>query len=352
MPIPFLTKEEPTGYIPDSFDPRDVWLDELVSGDGIPSELPLPPAFTIENLPYEPQGSYPFCASFAATTMLEHLLNRDGAKRALSQPHLFYHAGGTKVGSTFRNNLDVLRQKGGIPYAKYPMPNPKVGKPEGWFETLAAQASTTPFKAVQKLEGYARVIPDAEHLKRALMTYGPILVGVSTKGGYYDGNASRVSSVDNHAVLLVGWTPTHWQIFDSLWWVEKKRGYGTVNINYTFNSAYAITELPEDWKEVVEEARAEPFANALNHYGKPRDFEAEERFAVKMLDEFKRFNNQSVLDAAGRFWTVLVNAGVYGQYSLSYYKMGIWYPGDLINFIYHWRRTDGFIFDLNQPRKF
>lgn len=345
----FKLREEKTGFIQDTFDPRDIWLDEVLGGD----EVTLPPAYTIEGLPYEPQGGYPFCASFASTTMLEYLYNRDGMGRAFSQPHLFFHAGGSKVGSTFRSNLNVAKDllKGVIPYSKFPMPNPKIGKPEGWFETMSAKAFATPFNEALQLTGYARVISDQEHLKQAIMAHGPILVGVSTKGGYYQGNAKRVSPTDNHAVLLVGWTPTQWQIFDSLWWVEKKGGYGTLDASYTFNSAYAITELPKNVKAKVEKVRSAPFEDALNHYGKPGDHEAEVRFANKMLDEFKRFNNQSVLDAAGRFWTVLINAGVYGGYSLSYTKYGMWQPGDLINFVYHWRRTGGYLFDLNQLRE-
>ena len=345
--MPIFAKEETPGLIPDSFDPKDAWADEVLGE----SELLIPPTYTIEGLTYEPQGSYPFCVSFACTTLLEYLYGKEGKVFGLSQQHLFFNAGGSKTGSGFRANLDILKNKGAIPYSKLPMPPTDVGRGSGWYERLKPTALATPFEDVHTLAGYVRVMSTEESLKRSIMEYGPIIVGVNAGGDYYNGDAVRTKKEDNHCVLLVGWTPTQWKIFDSLFWVKKEGGYGTLSRAYTFNSAYIVTELPKNWKKKVEKARSEGFENALNHYGKQRNFEAEQRVATELLNEFKKFNNQSVLDAAGRFWTVLVNAAVYGGYSISYRKFGIWQPGDLINFVYHWRRTGQYLFDLNQVRQ-
>jgi hypothetical protein len=334
------------GLVDEGFDPRDVWEDEVLSGD---ESLPLPTAYAIEGLVYEPQGAYPFCTSFACTTLLEC---KYGGKLSFSQQHLFFHAGGGRGGSGFRANLDVLQKKGAIPYARLPMPDVKFGRGSDWLERLKPTAMAVPFWDPKMLVGYARVVTDEVRLKRAIMQYGPLLVGVAAgKGDYYSGKGKRVpQSVDNHAVLLVGWTDSQWIIFESLWWAKDAKGYATLDGSYRFNSAYAVTELPGNWKEIRDNVRSGPFANALNHYGKRRDFEAEQRFAVDMLDAFRLFNNKSVTDAAGRFWAVLINAGVYGGYSLTYTKWGVTQPGDLINFVYHWRRTGENLFDLDQPR--
>lgn len=341
-------EQEIFGLIPDTFDPRDVWSDEILGVD----EAPLPTSYRIEGLLYNYQGSYPFCTSFAVTTMLEWHYAKAGSADQFSQQHLFFHSGGSKIGSSFRENLEVARNKGAIPYANLPMPDTKYGGGKTWYETMKPKALATPFEDVKKLLGYVRIGFSPELLKRAILAYGPLLIDVQAgKGNYYTGEGVSVPGANrNHAVLLVGWTPTHWIIFDSLAWVKKTNGYGTLQISYVMAAAYALTELPKDWKKVVEEVRTKEFQNALNHYGKPRNFEAEVTFAAKMLEEFKAFNNQSVLEASGRFWHVLINAGVYGGYGLTYMKDGKKMSGDLINDIYNWRRTGKHIFDLDQPR--
>lgn len=328
-------KQETTGFVPDSFDERDIWEDEVLGSGDIED---VPPSYNVENLVYDQQGKFPFCVSFACSTLLEHLYNKDGMSRAFSQPHLFFHAGGTSRGSGFRANLQILKNKGAIPYSQMPMPGVKA---DDWEEALRKEAIAKPFNEAQTLKGYVKVTPTAEHLKKAVMAYGPLLVGVQAKGDYYSGSAKRSSGEDNHAVLLAGWTPRQWVIFDSLRWVEKKGGYGTLDAEYKFNTAYAVTELPKNFVAKVEKVRSKPFEDALNHFGKVRNLEAEQRNAVKLLDAFKRFNNKSVLDAAGRFWTVYTNCLTYGDYTVT----------DLVNDTYNWRRTGQHIFDLNSSKK-
>lgn len=340
-----LGQTDNPGLLPDSFDPRDIWLDEILGG-----EVTLPKKFKIEGLNYQKQFSYPFCASFATTTMVEYQYKKLGKDLAFSQPHLFFRGGGSPTGSSFRGNLEVARQEGKGLISENEMPLPKGERSANWFQELHDQAMRIPFKDAKRILGYARVQPDAEKLKAALTSYGPILIGVYAGGDYYHGHSLRSKPTDNHAILLAGWDERDWITFDSLAWVERYQGYGTIGLQYALNSAYAVIEMPSNAKETVEKARSEPYAEALDHYGKPRNLEAEQRFAIAMLDEFRRFNNQSVLDAAGRFWFALINAGVYGGYSLSYTKYGIWQPGDLINFVYAWRRTGEFIFDLNKVR--
>lgn len=331
--------EEYTGLLPDPFDPRDVFADEIL-GD---AEMVIPPSYIIESLPYERQGAYPFCVSFACTTLLEYLYKKRQEENVFSQPHLFFHAGGTKLGSGFRANLDVLRTKGAIPYERLPMPDVKYGRGDDWLERMKPEALKTPFEDVRLLDGYVRVQSDHSAIKKAVINYGPLLVGVYAGKDYYFGKGKRdAKKSDNHAVLLVGWDKEHWIIFDSLSWVKDTSGYGTLDRSYTFNSVYAVTELPKNWKKKVEKKRSKGYEDALNHYGKPRNLEEEQRNAIKLLDEFRAFKNQSVLEAAGRFWTVLVNAVTYGDYTNR----------DCINWVYAWRRDPNNVpFDLNEPRK-
>lgn len=346
---------EQLGLIQDPLDPRDIWLDEL----NLSGTAEFPEEFLIPGLQYEYQGPSGYCVSFATTTLLEYKyqqLNKSAQQPRYSPEHLFYHAGGTKNGSNFRSNLLISKNNGCIPYERMPLPNP-ISWNTSWISARKKDAESIPFTDVSKTDNFAHVTPTVDRIKSAILDHGPLLVGVYAIGDYYtDPEAKRPpGAVDNHAVLIVGWTKDHFVIFDSLKYVERggpgstTPGYRLVSIDYGFDTAYAILELPEDWREQRDTYRSEGYENCLNHYGKPRDFLAEQRVAGEMAKEFEKFNNRSVLEAAGRFWTIYINAIVYGGYNLSYRKLGRWMPGDVINDCYNWRRTGAHIFDFNEP---
>lgn len=324
------------GLTQEDIDPRDVWEDEILAGE----QDDIPSSFRTEGLTYEPQGAYPFCVSFAATTLAELWYERavKGKKFAYSQPHLFFHSGGGKHGSGFRANLVTLLDKGAIPYQAYPMRDPKVGRGNTWFEEMSVEAQKIPFTDAMKIGGFIRVQSTADALKRAVIKYGGLLVGVAAgSGDYYTGNGKRVKEIDNHAVLLVGWTATHWIIFDSLWWAQKTGGYVTLDRSYTFPSAYAITSLPENWRDVRDEKRKEEWQNVLNHYGMKGNHALEVKTANDLLNAVQKANIAGVSAAAGRFWLVYVNAIAYGGYTIT----------DVINDAYSWSKRGEHIFNFD-----
>lgn len=340
------------GLIQDTFDPRDVWADEI----GLAGAGELPEKFLIEGLNYEVQGFYPFCVSFATTTIIESKYRSENSVNIrLSQPHLFFHSGGGVKGSNFRYNLNTAldEKKGCISWVRMPMPNPYTPFPN-WLVELKRDADAIPFTDTKRIAGYVRVNNDVESLKQALLAHGPLLVGVDSKSpGYYTGKASkRKNSIDDHAVVLAGWNDEDNTFirFDSLGHANVTDGYVAMSQDYPFITAYAITELPEDWREQRDVSRKTGFEICLNHYGKPRDYARELQVAADMVREFQKFNNQSVWEAASKFWTVYINAIAYGGYSLSYKKFGIWQSGDVINDCYNWRRTGKNIFDFNKLR--
>lgn len=338
-----------TGFIPNPFDARDYWEDEVVLGG---AEIEIPQSYKIEGLTFEPQGARPFCVSMTATKMLETAYKKDGFHRGLelSKPHLYYNSGGSYVGSWFRATLETARTKGCIKESLAPMPEDITSWNRAIYEKEKRQYTQMGFMAPVKLKGYIRIKPDRDSLRRAIINHGGLMVGVYANGGWWTEGTARKSKTDNHAVYLVGWTVDgRWIVFDSLQRSTDFDGYHTVSANYGFHSAYAITELPDNAKDLVDEAREPPTANE-ERYGKPRNFEAEVAFAAEMQRQFKAFNNQSVLDASGRFWEMYIRAGVYGGYNLSYRKLGMWKPGDLINDCYFWRRTGKHWFDFNKTR--
>lgn len=345
----FRQPKSTSGFIEDPFDPRDIWEDEL---GGEPIELP--PEYKIEGLKFQYQGANPYCVAYSVTTAIEHKLREQGKdinEVQKSQPHLFHHSNGGPNGSYFRANLNTARKKGVIPEKDCP---PKFS-PYGYQHAqYRKEALAVPFDNAQTISAYTRVKNDRRALKEAIIKHGPILVGTAAYGGYWTPYQKRAGSKDTHAALLVGWDYNdNWLIFDSLRPNPSFDGYHWKDKDYGFPWAYAIVDLDkaiEQVKEEVEEKREGEFQHCLDHYGKPQRWEDEHRNALKLKEAFERFNNKSVMDAAGRFWTVYVNAVTYGGYSISYRKWGRWTAGDVINDCYLWRRTGKHIFDFNRLR--
>lgn len=341
-----MSEQNMASLLPNPFDERDVWLDELVGGGG----ESLPKRYRVEGLSFEPQGAWPFCAAMCVTKMVECAVARlTGVHVDLSQTHLFFNAGGTMGGSTFRGNLDFAKRFGCLSYAKMPMPEDLYDL--AGFDVVREKALKTAAEPAKEILGYARVTPDRDALKRAILANGPVLVGVAASGGYWAERAKRPpNKPDNHAVLLVGWDEDgSWWLFDSLQPSKDFSGYHMLDRDYAFNSAYVVTELPDGWKEIRDNARVAPSSNA-NYYGKPRDLELEKHVASDMLAAFDKFDNQSVKEAAGRFWETYIRAVAYGGYNVSYVKYGRWMSGDIVNDCYAWRRTGKHVFDFDLPR--
>lgn len=338
--------EPNTGYIKDSFDPRDVFLSELNVG-GVDTNIP--ERYLVHGLKFEAQGSFPFCASFATTKMVEYALAKQGIVAELSKPHLFFNSGGWKTGSTFRGNLETARTNGCIEEVKYPMPENVYDYDDAVFENMRKVAFNIPFENSVKVLGYARLNPTPDEIKTAILKHGLVLAGVYAGGGYWNPETKRQSQTDNHAVLIVGWDATHWVLFDSLQREKGFDGYHTVSSAYTFQNAYVVLQMPSDWKQQRDKARELPKGNA-ECYGKRRDLGAEQEFAGKMVKAFRELADEKTFAAAGMFWELFIRAGVYGGYNLEYTKFFRRYAGDLINDCVYFQRTGKHVFDFNKPR--
>src|SRR3990167_5581125 len=203
-----------SGFIQDTLDIRDVWEDEL-AGEAIP--VALPPKYRTEDLVFEPQGSWPFCASFCVTKMTEYAIKKlRGDEYELSQPQLFFQSGGGPNGSSFRSNLDTVKNRGAVPFSKLPMPKDLWDTSE--FNVVKNMALAIPPDPTIRILGYVRVNPNREAIKEAIFKHGMVMVGVAASGGYWAYKATRpVGKPDDHATLLIGWEADGtWVAFDSL----------------------------------------------------------------------------------------------------------------------------------------
>lgn len=347
-----MTKFSPYGLLPQPFDPRDLWEDELLGGT---AEEALPASYKNPQIgAFEPQGAWPFCVAFSVTGMLEGAIRKaQGIVLQLSQPHLFFNAGGGPNGTYFRAALDVAVKKGCISAGAFPMPA-QLWDTEA-FDGFKRAALAQPFVNPKKALGYVRINPTAEAIKRAILKYGQVMVGVVASGGYWNADKLRPAGRDeNHATRLFGWDDREgkrgvFYAIDSLQPKANFDGVHTFSQDYEFFSIYALTELPADWKEQQAASRAK-YQTALDHYGKPRNLEAEQRASLALLDAFRRLTDKLTLDSAGPLWTVYVNAVAYGGYSVSYRKLLREMPGDIINDAYSRRVNGREVFDFNRLR--
>ena len=319
-----------SGYIPDSLDTRDLWRDEIFAGT-----TELPEEYEVPDLKFRYQQSWPFCVAMACSRIAEKKYKEIGIDCDLSEAKTFFEAGGTEQGSSIRAVLDVLVKKGAVDYLKMPIP-PYIPNA---LESLRKTALDVPFGDSKKVKGYVRVAPNEAQIKQAILEDGGVIVPVAAFGSYFAGGSKRTRKDDNHVILVKGWSKTQWILHDSLF--SLSNGRNTVDISYQFQSVYSLADLPENWREIRDTVRAEGNKDVLNHYGQRRSLEREIEVANELLQQLKAFNNQSVLDAAGKFWPVLTNAIAYGGYSYR----------DCINSLYNWRRTGQHIFDFNQETR-
>ena len=77
-------------------------------------------------------------------------------------------------------------------------------------------------------------------------------------------------------------------------------------------------------------------------YGQKRLSLADEQIAAqKLRQEIDKHKNLEVSQIGSRFWVIFVNAYIYGGFSLT----------DIVNSIYHYRRTGQFPLNLDMIRK-
>lgn len=330
------TKQVP-GYVPDTVDPRDVYSDEIVSG-----ETTLPEHFLTNDNKYLRQGAFPFCVAFSICRAAEWLYKiKTGIDVTFSEAHLFFRGGGNRDGASVRPLLEYARTKGFVLNEELPMPGDLYDLSS--FDWLRARAFAIEPTGDYKIGGYVRVNPNQNDMARDMMKFHELIVIVAANGGYWlNDKILKAGYYYNHAARWLGFkTSDYWEGMDSLQRDRAFDGRHTFDWSYTPGSVFAITDLPADWREQRDAARLKVAPNNANYYGKSRDFSAEVAMAAKMDKAFKSFNNQSVYEAAGKFWNMYVRACVYGEYSVT----------DVVNSCYNWRRTGKQAFDFDSIRK-
>lgn len=307
------------------------------AGDDSGSWLDLVPQF-------RSQGPTRYCTAFAGAAIASMFSKKEHPQNAevtFSPAELFFRSGGSVQGNSLLNTMLAMKEtvvlESDVP----------TEIPDGWGagvynrlkkKSLASEAQKEAGKPFA-IKSVSNVTPTDKWL-RAALKQSPVMLAIPLGNGYSSKvapNPTRIS--DYHAVDLVKIEDDGTKvIFDSLAFTAGFDGIHRLAPDYDILYALSSIDLPTDWHNTQQQAKSEPFAFALSHYGSQRNYFAELERANVLRVTLK--NHPTLLAGAGKLWTVLINALAYGGYSVQ----------DVLNHLTQIRRTGNPIFDLNKKR--
>lgn len=307
-----------TGWIPDEVDERDAQWEPLfgISNESLPKSVNW-----LSELKLKRQGAAPLCVSFG----ISHIQARnqkvnDGWTVDLSPRFLASRGKTSPRGANIRTILEVLRIEGCVLENECPF-NPDEFRWANFWKLLNI-SFLTPDQLERakrnKIAGYARVDSWNKMAIKTALQSGPVLFGIFlTKNWGWGGTVSPVGSFGlGHVVVCAGYDDDRkcWIVGDSL---EPQEKY--VSYNYPISSVWAITDLPDNWKELQEEHLYNSYSRLLKErFGKTRDLaneQAEAQLLKKLIEPLvkKRPELGGIL---GKYWIVGI-ACFYGGWTLK-----------------------------------
>ena len=223
-----------SGYVPSPKDPRDWQVRSFWGPSRYPSEYVVP---DIEKVPVFDQGPRGTCVSQASTAMKMWQEMREGTHYLLlSREYLYarcklFDGIPSEEGTYPRIAMDVLTKWGICRETMLP-----------YFHTPSAVILTPQMDQdawPNIIVSYARV-RSLDALKGALMTYGPVVIGVpvyenwETNDVKITGKIPLPSQVQigGHAILIYGWNETHLLVRNSWGTAWGLKGNGLLPITY------------------------------------------------------------------------------------------------------------------------
>lgn len=345
-----------TGFKSSTIDSRDIWYGDISlfhAGKTVPDE------FNFDDLPYVEQGHYPVCGAMAVALVAEwHQKHRDAKEIKFSRPHLYVRANefyndpeDKQPGSSIRANMVIARNEGLVLDQNLPMPEDVWKENNLWFAKWANVVGSFNRQKRWKFN-YFRVIPNPKELADAIFYKGPLVVGVTGHRGWSDGTPrpSRGFDQASHATVITG--RKNAEIFycqDSL----RQRGEddGRREVHYTsIVEAWGMAVAGSFDPASIQEHREQQAPGNAERYGKPQDFKAEQRAKALLTEGIGRYGSAVMWDLYAKNQRLFTNAVAYGGYNVSYFKLGMWRAGDILNHMHAMSKGLPLPFDLNQPR--
>lgn len=297
--------------------------------------------------PFRYQGPSYWCTAYAGTSIGSAFEKKENGNVVLFSPiELFYRSNGSVTGNYLVNVANAMKD-GFVLEKDMPTVIPDSWGVDVWKKYRDGSRATDEMRSNGKpyrTKDFAVVNTDWKSLRRAL-SQSPLMVAIGIGKSYWADIVPKQSQyVAYHAVVITDMVedtngnPLYIEIFDSLTQRSDFNGFHKLAADYEIMTALSFIDLPNDWKEKQKEAINAVSADALNHYGNKRNILAEQMAAAQFSGVIKHHPSLSAL--AGKQWTVLVNALVYGRYSMT----------DLLNHLTNIRRTGKPIFNLNKMR--
>jgi len=321
---------------------------DLIFGAG---EAVVPKDWSGDMPAFRNQGAKPFCGGYSLSNAKYALDHNQNGNKSYNPDWIFYAGGGIQQGSCMPDLMSIVRYQGMVLDEDKPVLNPAKFDYSQWdkqrADTLNVSVVAKERMKIAKIDSFSILYP--QFFADALQ-HSPVILLVEFFQTYYEGlstnyvkapaKGSKVLS--RHFVTLEKFLDNgDFQVMDSITNKAGFDGHRIFNKDYPVVCGYSMRDLPLEWNDIMANQRRTEFWNCLAHYNLPRRFEDEVKVGYQMVVEFKKFKNDSVFNAASRFWTILINMVTYGGYSYT----------DCINFIYAWRRTGKYIFNVNNLRK-
>jgi len=322
--------------------------------------------------PHRWQAPYPFCVSYSFYALI-YALNKAYDKRepVISPVHAFFRAGGSRSGSFIDQHAQNGVNEGFVYEEDKVTPSLEKNNLNGYWpatdaawEALRIYALKVTNEAIakagqNKLKSYSVVSVTNIQATIDALDYTPLVLALPIHNNYQDA-MNGWTPKDNplwHAVVCTQrFADGSWEVFDSLKDSAKFDGFRRLPADYPVGFAMAFRDLPDTWKETQKTWLEQQYPNAYNQYGKPRlPLHEEQRLAFKLRALVESYPDAGIRTIAGKYWTVLVNAALYGGFSytvtgpdgLEYFA---WRDkgSDIANCLYHFRRYG--VFPLNFDR--
>lgn len=210
----FLSR--PLGARPSKPDPRDYPVRRFmaVAPEALPTEFVAGP-----QVPVYDQDIYGMCVAFTLAEVKEAEEGRERGQNVRMSPAFIYGNRGPidyqGEGMEPRQALKALQSDGVCPWDMYPIwgdyPKCKAGI------TQAMRDAAKPYV----IKTYARAVT-VDELKAAIYHTGPCVLAIPIYDSFYRPQAGVVPPVapgetlrGYHAMMVYGWTPTHWRVQNS-----------------------------------------------------------------------------------------------------------------------------------------
>lgn len=261
----FFRKKEKfaTGWEPDSPDKRDAkWV--RVLGVISPTAEELPHEWSWRKnmpftLPYQDAKSECVCCSFACLQMFNSI--KEGTHLTLSPRFLYAQLVNSNVGTTFRDNAQLVRKVGICENVWFP--NDVELSMDDFVDEEKINEGARGNAQKYRIKNFSYVNPI--ELKRAIFKHPVIIAVGGTNKSWKIGNNKKHPIIEDpkkytwyHAVLAIGWDENN-NIEIANWWVKPKtsqenqwgnQGYAWLEKDYHIHSALSVEDLPDNWQEI------------------------------------------------------------------------------------------------------